>query len=144
MGLRSSVSLHVPSLLQISPEREESHFLLLHCFLLLSSTRLVLSHMTRPLGKTKPLGQNGLMYSASSPIWASWGEKPVPCAPVPSTSSTQGKVASHHPDQLPSPQQSLWSPCQWLLHGGMPELAFAMLCLHQAGLCQLVSNPRVI
>lgn len=141
MGLRSSVSLRVPSLLQIGSEREESHVLLLHFIPLLSSTLLALSHKTRPLGKTEPLGQNGLMYSASSPVWASWGEKPVPCAPVPSTCSTQGKVASCLPGQLPSPQQPLWSQGQRLLHGGMPELAFATLHLHQAGLCPLYLKP---
>lgn len=144
MGLSTAVSLHVPSLLQIGPEQERSHLLLLSFFPLLSSTPLALSHKTRPLGETKSLGQNGPMNSASSLIWASWGEKPVPCARVPSASSTQGKESSCHTGQLPSHQQPLWSQGQWLLHGKMPELAFSVLHLHQAGLRLLVSNPQVM
>lgn len=82
-------------------EREGNHRLLL--FHLLPSPK------TRALGKTKSLGQRGLMDSAS-PAYLPSGHlgvrsqpwrAPAPCTPVPSTCSPQGREDSWCPGRLP-------------------------------------------
>lgn len=84
-------------------EREGNHRLLL--FYRLPSPK------TRASGKTKSLGQRGLMDSASPAhlpsghlgVRSQPRRAPAPCTPVPSTCSPQGREASCCPGRLPIP-----------------------------------------
>lgn len=119
-----------PSLLQTGPERRESR----PCPALPTSFQ----HSAGCLTQDQTPGQN----QASGPNWADvlsliylgiLGRETSPMCPCPINIFHTGQGG------FPPP-----SPCGCLLHGGMPELAFAMLHLHQAGLCRLVSSPLVM